>query len=154
MSLTSIPSNLDMDRLLPGMPALEHAIRTKNATASKALLEAGASVSKLTSDPKDLYKRYTLLIAAVAKGSTDIVLQLMEYETFSIDDEPSEDSVVSMRWIIKALNLAVQQDIRDISELLVSMAMSRILAGYPPKTLSCASEHASIHVRLNVTWLL
>jgi len=34
MSLTSIPSDLDIDELLPGMSALEHAIRTKNATAS------------------------------------------------------------------------------------------------------------------------
>lgn len=89
---------------------------------------------------------------AVASGSTNIVLQLMEYETFSIDDEPSEDSVVSVRWIIKALNLAVQQDFRDISELLVSGVMSRILAGYPPRPLSRTGGYASMHIRLDVTW--
>jgi len=73
MSSTSIPSDLDMDGLLLGISALEHAIHTKNAIASKALLEAGASVCKLTPDPKDLYRRCTLLMAAVAKGSTNIV---------------------------------------------------------------------------------
>jgi len=72
----------------------------------------------------------------------------MEYETFSIDGEPSEDSVVSVRGIIKALNLAVEQDFRDISELLVS----RILAGYPPRPLSHTGGYASMHIRLNVTW--
>lgn len=77
----------------------------------------------------------------------------MEYETFSIDDEPSEDSIVSVRWIIKALNLAVQQDFHDISELLVSGVMSRILAGYPPRTISRAGGYASMHIRLDVTWV-
>ena len=74
-------------------------------------------------------------------------------ETFSIDDEPSEDSVVSVRWIIKALNLAVQQDFHDVSELLVSGVMSRILAGYPPRTLSRAGGYASMYIRLDVTWV-
>ena len=153
MSLTSVPFDLEIGELLPGMSALEHAIRTKNATASKALLEAGASVGKLTPNYKSKDEKWTLLMLAVASGSTNIVLQLMEYETFSIDDEPSEDSVVSVRWIIKALNLAVQQDFHDISELLVSGVMSRILAGYPPRTLSRAGGHASIHINLDVTWV-
>lgn len=153
MSLTSIPSDLDMDRLLPGMSALEHAIRTKNATASKALLEAGVSVGKLTRNPENRSEGWTLLMLAAASGSTNIVPQLMEYETFSIDDEPSEDSVVSVRWIIKALNLAVQQYFHDISELLVSGVTSRILAGYPPRTLSRAGGYASMHIRLDVTWV-
>jgi len=92
-------------------------------------------------------------MSAVASGSTNIVLQLMEYETFSIEDEPNGDSVASVRWIIKALNLAVQQDFHDISELLVSGVMSRILAGYPPRTLSRAGGYASMHIRLDVTWV-
>jgi ankyrin repeat protein len=150
MSLTSVPFDLD---ILPGMLALEHAIRTKNATASKALLEAGASVGKLTPNYENGDENWTLLMSAVASGSTNIVLQLMEYETFSIDDEPSEDSVISVRWIVKALNLAVRRDFRDISELLVSGVMSRILAGYPPRTLSRAGGHASMHIRLDVTWV-
>ena len=153
MSLTSVPFDPDIGELLPGMSALEHAIRTKNATASKALLEAGASVGKLTPNYENGDENWTLLMSAVASGSTNIVLQLMEYEIFSIDNEPSEDSLVSVRWIIKALNLAVQQDFHDISKLLVSGVMSRILAGYPPRTLSRAGGHASMHIRLDVTWV-
>ena len=64
MFLTSIPSGLDMDELLLGMSALEHAIYTKNATASKALLDAGASVGKLTPNPENCDENWTLLMSA------------------------------------------------------------------------------------------
>lgn len=153
MFLTSIPSDPDMDGLLPGMSALEHAIHTKNATASKVLLEAGASVGRLTPDPKDPYKICTLLMAAVAKGSTDIALQLIKYEISFVEHGASEQSTVAMLGILKALGLSVHEGFHDISNALISEIMSRVLGGCPPRFLPRTRGHASIHLYLDVTWV-